>query len=163
MSSWHMSSRGFLIRLAREYPELIDAKALRVVGEALNESWDGVGDVMAAVREGGKGQKTDSKEQFGFKYLISTHGPHNEWSNRFRSLLSTGSLVFKQDATLKEFWEFELQPFVHYVPVNADLSDLVEKIEWAQEHDDQARAIAENGGSLFVLVARNRWRDFVHV
>ncbi len=28
----------------------------------------------------GKGTKTDSKEQFDFKYLLSTHGPHNEWS-----------------------------------------------------------------------------------
>ena len=39
-----------------------------------------------------------------------------------------GALVFKQDATLKEFWEHELEPFYHFIPVNADLTDLVEKV-----------------------------------
>ena len=47
----------------------------------------------------------------------------------------------------QEFWEYELEPFTHYVPVNADLSDLVEKIEWARENDEEARAIAQNGCS----------------
>ncbi|KOB72257.1 KDEL motif-containing protein 1, partial [Operophtera brumata] len=32
----------------------------------------------------------------------------------------------------------------HFVPVKRDLSDLVEKVQWALEHDDEAREIAKN-------------------
>jgi protein glucosyltransferase len=56
-----------------------------------------------------------------------------------------GSLVFKQKASLFEFWEPDLVPFEHYVPVNEDLSNLVEMVEWALNHDDQAQRIAMNG------------------
>ena len=56
-----------------------------------------------------------------------------------------GSLVFKQQATLYEFWETELVPFEHYIPVEEDLSNLVEMIEWALQNDDQAKKIAANG------------------
>lgn len=34
-------------------------------------------------------------------------------------------------------WYYDiLKPWVHYVPVKRDLSDLVEKIEWLKENDD---------------------------
>ena len=32
-----------------------------------------------------------------------------------------------------------LQPWVHYIPVKADLSDLVERIHWARDNDDKAK------------------------
>jgi len=42
-------------------------------------------------------------------------------------------------------WFLEyLIPNVHYVPVKYDVSDLVEKIVWIQEHEDEARQIAQN-------------------
>lgn len=31
----------------------------------------------------------------------------------------------------------------HYVPVNRDLSNLVEKIQWAKQNDEVAREIAQ--------------------
>jgi len=37
-----------------------------------------------------------------------------------------------------------IEPFVHYVPVQYDLSDLVEKIEWVRNNDDAARTVATN-------------------
>ena len=40
-------------------------------------------------------------------------------------------------------------PYVHYVPVKNNQSDLIEKIKWLQENDDKARQIAENGQELF--------------
>ncbi|EKX40918.1 hypothetical protein GUITHDRAFT_54660, partial [Guillardia theta CCMP2712] len=55
-----------------------------------------------------------------------------------------GAAVFKQEASLREFWEFELQPFVHFIPLSEDLSDLVEMVEWAIEHDEEVRRIVQN-------------------
>ena len=42
-----------------------------------------------------------------------------------------------------------LQPWVHYIPLNQDLSDVEEKMQWVMDHDDEARRIAEKG-SLWV-------------
>ena len=42
-------------------------------------------------------------------------------------------------------WYFPLlQPYVDHVPVNADLSDLEEKIRWCRQNDDKCREIAKN-------------------
>jgi FkbM family methyltransferase len=35
-------------------------------------------------------------------------------------------------------------PYVHYIPVNYDLSNLIEQIEWVKNNDDKAKIIANN-------------------
>ena len=58
--------------------------------------------------------------------------------------MSTNSLVFKVTLS-SELMDNWLKPYVHYIPVEMDLSDLGKKVEWAIKHDDLARKIAENG------------------
>ena len=42
-------------------------------------------------------------------------------------------MVLKVDST-KEMWYFPLlEPYVHYVPIKEDLSDLADKIEWCKK------------------------------
>lgn len=41
------------------------------------------------------------------------------------------------------FTEFAI-PFVHYIPINHDLSNLIEQIEWVKNNDAQAKQIAKN-------------------
>jgi len=64
---------------------------------------------------------------------------------RLPYLLAGGSLVFKQESRYHEHFYHKLVPYEHYVPVKADLSDLIHRIRWALEHDDQAERIAKNG------------------
>jgi len=40
-------------------------------------------------------------------------------------------------------------PWVHYVPIKKDLSDLISTIEWLQQNDEKAKEIALNGKSLY--------------
>ena len=56
----------------------------------------------------------------------------------------SGGLVFKS-SVLTEFWSHWLKPYVHYIPVEIDLSDLEQKVRWAIENDEKAREIMENG------------------
>lgn len=43
------------------------------------------------------------------------------------------------------FWcKNKLIPWVHFVPVKSDMSDIEQNIRWIFEHDDEARKIAEN-------------------
>lgn len=80
---------------------------------------------MQVLNKRGEGTNIDGREILKYKYVINTHGNGNEWNNRLRSLLSSGAVVFKQEATLFEFFERELVPYEHYIPVRSDLSDLV--------------------------------------
>ena len=45
------------------------------------------------------------------------------------------------------FTEF-LIPFVNYIPIQYDLSDLKEKIEWVINNDSEAEKIAQNALQL---------------
>lgn len=44
----------------------------------------------------------------------------------------------------KNFYNDDLKPFVHYIPVKADLSDLQEKYDWAEANPEKAKEIAAN-------------------
>ncbi|KAF6024518.1 KDELC1 [Bugula neritina] len=72
---------------------------------------------------------------------------------RFPYLMAADSLVLKQDSEYYEFFYKELQPWKHYVPVKRDLSDVVQQVKWAIDHDDEAEEIARNG--------RTRTRELV--
>ena len=68
----------------------------------------------------------------------------NTFSGRFFAFLFSGSLVFKPTAFTEYFRDW-LKPYVHYIPVEMDLSDLESKVQWALEHDAEAKQIAMNG------------------
>lgn len=64
---------------------------------------------------------------------------------RYPYLMLGNSLVLKQDSPYYEHFYQSLKPWKHYVPVKRNLSDLLEKIKWAKENDEEARKIATEG------------------
>lgn len=84
-----------------------------------------------------------------YKYQIDIDGNTNAWSALFQKLLS-GSAVLKIASPhhFRQWYYDELIPWVNYVPVKSDMSDLVEKIHWLIEHDDEAMQIGVNGRKL---------------
>jgi hypothetical protein len=50
----------------------------------------------------------------------------------------------------EEWFTKYLLPWVHYVPVAEDLSDLQERLEWVRDHSEEMRVIAENGRKFFL-------------
>ncbi|WP_267895632.1 glycosyl transferase family 90 [Polynucleobacter acidiphobus] len=81
-----------------------------------------------------------------FKYLIDVDGNSNAWSSLFLKLLS-GSVVLKVESEdgYKQWYYDRLIPWQHYVPVNKDLSDLQEKLDWLRDNDDRAKKLAKLG------------------
>ncbi|WVR08430.1 hypothetical protein IAU60_005485 [Kwoniella sp. DSM 27419] len=68
-------------------------------------------------------------EALDYKYVIDVDG--NAWSARFKRLLTSGSLIFK--ATIApEWWTDRIQPWVHYVPIQMDYSDLYDALVFFQ-------------------------------
>jgi len=66
----------------------------------------------------------------------------------FQSRLLSNSLTLKQDFPGTQWFFKPLKPYVHYVPLKHDLSDLIEKIEWAKENDDLCKQISKNSSDF---------------
>ncbi|KZO90802.1 glycosyltransferase family 90 protein [Calocera viscosa TUFC12733] len=90
-------------------------------------------------------------EQALHKYVLDIDG--NGWSARFKRLLTSRALVLKS-TIFPEWWQDRVQPWVHYVPVQVDLSDLYDVMVFFRgdvaqggegAHDALARQIAYAG------------------
>ncbi|XP_068621282.1 protein O-glucosyltransferase 2-like [Battus philenor] len=80
---------------------------------------------------------------FDYKYQINIDGTVAAY--RFPYLLAGGGMVIKQESPYYEHFYSQLKEWEHYVPVNRNLSDLVKRVKWAIEHDEEAQLIARNG------------------
>jgi hypothetical protein len=110
------------------------------------------------------------KEHFAsYKYVFVLDGNGNSWTSLIEAFI-TGSCVVRIESErgFRQWYYDRLQPWVHYVPVKADLSDLTETVLWLIDNDDRAREIAARGsewvGSLdFVDEMEASARRFVSV
>jgi hypothetical protein len=97
-------------------------------------------------------------EQWGqFKYQIDIDGNSSPWSNLFQRLL-TGSAVLKVESSrgLNQWYYDELKPWVNYVPIAPDMSDLIDKIEWLRKNDGFAKAVGNAGRALAMSLTYER-------
>ncbi|CAL44690.1 104.6 Tyrosine protein kinase/Liposaccharide-modifying enzyme [Spodoptera frugiperda ascovirus 1a] len=87
-------------------------------------------------------------EQSTYKYIVHVDG--HVAAFRLGAELFTDSLILKVDSPWRVWFSHMLKPMVHYVPVAADLSDLLEKIEWCRANDDLCEKIASQARSFAV-------------
>jgi len=80
---------------------------------------------------------------FDYKYQLNIDGTVAAY--RFPYLMAGNGVVLKQESPYYEFFYRDLEPLVHYIPFKRDLSDVVEKIEWAIENDEKTQFIGQNG------------------
>ncbi len=81
------------------------------------------------------------EEQSRFKYILHIDG--NVAAYRLGVSLLLGSCILFQDTGSRLWFQHMMKPGVHYIPIKEDLSDLIEKIEWCRQHDEECRQIAE--------------------
>ncbi len=121
-----------LCKLSLQYPDLLDARLNHRLADF--EERQDLKDVL--------GERCSWREFTSCKYLPYIDGVMCA-SPALQSRLLSGSLTLKPDSDEIQWFYGALKPYDHYVPVKSDLSDLIEKIEWAKAHDDESRAIAE--------------------
>lgn len=86
-------------------------------------------------------------EQSRYKYIVHVDG--HVAAYRLAKELGSMSVVLKVDSEFTLWFSALLQPWVHYVPVRSDLSDLYERIRWCKEHDAECQTIATNAKRLY--------------
>ncbi|XP_019737951.1 protein O-glucosyltransferase 2 isoform X2 [Hippocampus comes] len=128
-----------LVKLSRAHPHMIDAAFTNFFFFKHDESL--YGPLVKHV---------SFFDFFKYKYQINIDGTVAAY--RLPYLLAGDSVVFKQDSGYYEHFYSELIPWEHYIPVRADLGDLLEKIQWARDHDREAKKISLAGQQF----ARNR-------
>jgi len=87
--------------------------------------------------------RLDINEQARYKYIINVDGHVSAF--RLTYELATNSVILLADDSMYYTWyRKSLIPWIHYVPIKSDLSDLYEKIRWCKGHDLECHTIAEN-------------------
>ena len=83
-----------------------------------------------------------------YKAIIIIEG--NDVASSLKWALYSRSVVMMREPTKTSFaMEELLVPWVHYVPLRSDFSDVREKMQWVITHDEEARKIAERA-TLFI-------------
>lgn len=82
------------------------------------------------------------------KYAVLLDIEGNGYSGRLKYLLHSGKPVIIVDRPHKEYFFQYLKPFVHYIPVNRNLSNLVEMVVWCLKNYKEALQIGNNAKEL---------------
>ena len=125
--------------------EGIDA---RLVMSGRTESL-GPDDARLLEQAGITGQAIGISEWLQRRFAIDIDGYTNAWSGLFVRLLMGCCVLKVASPTHHRQWYYHrLEPWQHYIPVAADLSDLLSKIEWCRAHEAECEQVANRGREL---------------
>lgn len=144
-----------LLRLyGQQNPDIIDA---REVG------WTGWNDAY----QGWRGQEYLTYPEYAaeWEYVIDVSGIG--YSSRGKMLMHMGRVVFWAEREYNEWFFEKMVPWVHYVPVRSDLSDLIDNFHKINENPSLKKGIRENARQfalehLQYKNALERWRDLLN-
>lgn len=92
-------------------------------------------------------EKLTPEEQAKFKYIVNIDGHVSAF--RLSLELSMGCVILLVNSPYSMWYRKLLQPWVHYVPVKENLSDLLERVEWCQNNDSKCKEIATNALNFY--------------
>lgn len=100
------------------------------------------------------------EEQANYKYVVNVDGHVNAF--RLSLELSMGCVVLLADSKYRVWFRKYLIPYVHYVPVKDDLSNLLDQIRWCRDNDKQCEEIAKNAKVFYdTFLSKNGILDYM--
>ena len=93
------------------------------------------------------------------RWLIEIDGNVNSWGLLWKLL--SGSCVLRVASSRRQWYHHRLRPWVHVVPVAADLADLPERLDWCQSNPQACARIAAAGASLAQQVVADLEQDLL--
>ena len=86
-------------------------------------------------------------EQSKYKYILHISG-HVE-SFRLALEFQMGSVILMVQCKHKLWFQKFLTPYKHYIPIDEDLGDLFEKIQWCKENDGSCKEMVKNNVEFY--------------
>lgn len=83
-----------------------------------------------------------------YKYILDIDGNSSTWDATAWKL-NSGSVIFKTDSVWKSWFYDEYKPWVHYIPVNDDFSNIIELFHWCQNNRTYCLEMINNCKKLF--------------
>lgn len=100
-----------------------------------------------------KGKWIESKEMVEYKYILDMDGNACTWDATAWKL-NSGSVLFKVESGWRQWFYDSFHPWIHYVPIADDFSDLQEKYHWCETHPEECERMVSNAKDLFQEVYR---------
>lgn len=91
--------------------------------------------------------KINNIEKSNYKYILYIDGYVSAY--RLASELSMNSCVLIVDSPYKMWFSNLLVPYKHYIPIKADLEDLISQIQWCIKNDKKCETIAKNAKKFY--------------
>jgi hypothetical protein len=131
-----------LVMLSNQYPDLIDASF--VIAPPLHEPTEGVLALQRVMDELklDKAEPISEAKHLQYKYLISIDGNTCAWK-RVPWIMYSNSVLIKQETTKEQWFYKAIKPYVHYVPVDENLDNLLAQLDWMQHHQAEVRKISD--------------------
>jgi hypothetical protein len=93
-----------------------------------------------------RGEFMDKPTQSNYKYILIAEG--NVAAHRIASDLLLNSVILLIDSMYTVWCSHLLKPYVHYIPIKADLSDLEKQLQYCEAHPEEMKAIAHEARKL---------------
>lgn len=146
-----------LCALSQQLPDCVDARFTNVVQARDPEARE-------AIQRWLKGQDLFSERvpprDFGqHRWLIDIDGNVNSWGLLWK--LFSGSCLLRVASARRQWFHHRMVPYQHFVPVAANLNNLVEQMAWCQGNLEHCEAIAAAGRKLALEVIAEQGLDLV--
>ncbi|MGV2432190.1 MAG UNVERIFIED_CONTAM: glycosyltransferase family 90 protein [Rickettsiaceae bacterium] len=139
-SNWQDFPRMKLLELSSLHPALLDAKLT-----SLTQDDDNLRDEIAEKYP--IAIYVSQADHTKYKIQIAMEGGLSSLSSELWRLLSNSVLLKQKSNNIKWFYPI-LQEGKHFISINYDVSDLIEKIDWVLAHDSESEEIASRASSL---------------
>lgn len=104
-----------------------------------------------------KGEKMSIEEHLKYRYIMALEGV--DVATNLKWVMSSNSIAVMPRPTYETwFMEGKLIPNYHYIEIKPDYSDLMERIEYYNNHIDEAKAIIKNANE-YAKQFRNKKRE----
>ncbi|KAI2509398.1 Glycosyl transferase family 90 [Fragilaria crotonensis] len=103
-----------------------------------------------------------AKRMSKYKYQIDlAGGGGTTWQGTLTKLRMPGVLFHHETPTKDWFYDL-MEPWVHYIPINTDLSNLREQYDWAEANPDKVKKIAEESTKLAEYLLSSEYMETVY-
>jgi len=93
-------------------------------------------------------------DSIAYKYLIDIDGNSCSYS-RMAWILYSNSVLFKHQSSNIQWYYDRLKPYVHYIPIAEDFSNLAQQFAWAEANQDKVQQIIRNANVLAKITFGN--------
>jgi len=97
--------------------------------------------------------KISKEDMISFKYILDIDGNSSTWDATAWKL-NSGSVIMKSESAWIQWFYTDYRPYVHYVPIKEDFSDIQEQFAWCESHQSECEKLIENCKALFQRIYR---------